>query len=504
MRVIGFVAAAACGDIKMPDVPDGAAPPVDGPVVPDIDAPPPDIDAPDAPPPGECEPGAQRCSGNTPQVCDASGMWAGDVACAQQTCIAGTCQGECAPGARQCTTSTTASCDATGQWATMPLSEPRWTRTVGGATDESMARRTGMAVAADGTIWVVGGKGTSSESDFHVAHLAADGTMLWERSFGTNNEAASTVMAVAGGGAIACGTVPRGSMGCAANRLCQACVRLDDAGNTLWQRTWGGAANDFHVGNVILPHDSNSFMIMGATTDTDAWMDMSSTVIGLDGVAAGPVRSWNRDGEDQAFDVRRAADGTFVAAGYTGGWRACQQPWLVRYNSTGALMSSYLAGPCAAEAPGVYNEQRGFGFAVLPLADGSVIMAGRQWDGANRFQGYLAKVSPTSAPVQQWRRLIGGAGDESFHAIEQLPDGGFLLAGSTTTASAGAEDAFVVRTDASGMVLWSRTYGGLAADDAQAIGRAADGSYVIAGTTASTGAGGKDYYLFDIPAVCTP
>lgn len=492
-----FVMMAACGDIKMPDVPDGAVPPpVDAPVVADIDAP-------DAPPPGECTPGAQRCSDNTPQVCDENGMWAGDVACAQQTCIAGSCQGECAPGARQCTTTTTASCDATGQWATMPLSEPRWTRTVGGATDEYLPRRTSMAVAADGTLWVVGGKGMPGASDFHIAHLAADGTMLWEHSFGSGDEAASTVMAVPGGGAIACGTVPRGSMGCAANRLCQACVRVDDAGNTVWQRTWGGAANDFHVGNVILPGEGGGFVIMGATTDTDAWMDMSSTAIGLDGVA-GPVRSWYRDGEDQAFDFRRAADGTYVVAGYTGGWRACQQPWFMRYNSAGTLMSSYLAGPCAAEAPGVYNEQRGFGFAVQPLADGSVIMVGRQWDGANRFQGFISKISPATAPVQQWRRLVGGAGDESFNAIEQLPDGGFLIAGSTTTASAGAEDVFVVRTDPAGMVLWSRTYGGLAFDDAQAIARAADGSYVIAGTTASTGAGGKDYYLIDIPAVCTP
>jgi hypothetical protein len=57
------------------------------------------------------------CSGNTVQVCDATGMWADETTCASPTpaCIAGAC-GSCTPGTQQCNGPIVETCDGSGAW----------------------------------------------------------------------------------------------------------------------------------------------------------------------------------------------------------------------------------------------------------------------------------------------------------------------------------------------------------------------------------------------------
>ena len=58
-----------------------------------------------------------------------------------------------------------------------------------------------------------------------------------------------------------------------------------------------------------------------------------------------------------------------------------------------------------------------------------------------------------------WSHTYGGPAADSCCAVISLSDGGFLLAGSTYSFGAGGVDYYVVRTDDAGEVLWSRTYG---------------------------------------------
>jgi hypothetical protein len=446
-----------------------------------------------------CEPGARRCIGNRPERCSADGQWQAAAACVNQTCVSGVCQGVCATGQRTCNTMVSAECNAVGAWSTTLHSEPRWSRTFGTVLDEQLYMRGGFAVTPAGDLLFAGGQGPSTSLDFHVLQGRADGTIAWARTFGTASESASAVLPLAGG-AVACGTVIRNSRGCTASRICAACVRFGADGSTVWQRAWSGTNNDFSGVNALVA-SGTGFQMAAFTTQSDPWVDLASVVVDASGNAS-PFRTINRDGEDGMLDARRAPDGSLVAAGYTNAWRPCQQPWVARYSEVGALIASFPMGPCTVEAPGRHSEQRGIAYSLVPLTDGSVVVVGRQWDGARRFQGFIAKVTLGATPVEQWRRLYGGAGDESFTAIEPLADGGFLIAGVTSTATAGGNDMLVVRTGAVGEVLWSRTYGGMADDQAMSIGRMPDGSYVIAGHTASTGAGGRDYQAINIVATC--
>jgi len=61
-------------------------------------------------------------------------------------------------------------------------------------------------------------------------------------------------------------------------------------------------------------------------------------------------------------------------------------------------------------------------------------------------------------------------------------------------------DVYLLKTDANGDVLWSRTYGGRGEDMAYSIQQTPDGGYIIAGVTSSFGAGGGDVYLLKTDA----
>ena len=95
---------------------------------------------------------------------------------------------------------------------------------------------------------------------------------------------------------------------------------------------------------------------------------------------------------------------------------------------------------------------------------------------------------PTRAqPIQEWSAILGGPGDEFAHAVALSRDGGFVIAGETRSYGAGSQDAWLIKLDANGDEVWSRTYGGPESDIAYAVQRTPDGGYVLAGETHSFG-----------------
>jgi len=94
-----------------------------------------------------------------------------------------------------------------------------------------------------------------------------------------------------------------------------------------------------------------------------------------------------------------------------------------------------------------------------------------------------------------WNETYGGASNDFARSVIQTSDGGYALAGNTTSFGAGASDFYLVKTDATGTMQWNRTYGGSNADGANSVVQTSDEGYAIAGYTKSFGAGGQDFYL---------
>lgn len=91
-------------------------------------------------------------------------------------------------------------------------------------------------------------------------------------------------------------------------------------------------------------------------------------------------------------------------------------------------------------------------------------------------------------------RILGDSLDNRLSAGVALPGGRLVVAGETTT-SIGDLDGWLLLIDANGDVLWSRTLGGQADDSFTSVTLAANGDLVAAGSTRSYGAGGSDAWV---------
>lgn len=140
---------------------------------------------------------------------------------------------------------------------------------------------------------------------------------------------------------------------------------------------------------------------------------------------------------------------------------------------------------------GIYNEG---GYAGLQTLDGGYIILGDSYSfGAGKFDIYLLKLSSAGDTI--WTRTYGGSDTEYGYDIVGTADSGFIIVGSTRSYGNGKRDVYLIRTDSTGEIMWSTTYGGTEDDEGRSVRQTADNGFIICGTTNSSGAGYSDLYL---------
>lgn len=93
---------------------------------------------------------------------------------------------------------------------------------------------------------------------------------------------------------------------------------------------------------------------------------------------------------------------------------------------------------------------------------------------------WLLRTKPDGSIV--WQMTYGGPGWEQLSSLEATADGGYVVAGSTRSFGGGDWDAWVLKLDGSGSVVWQRTFGGSGYDRASTVQPTMDGGYIVAGT----------------------
>jgi hypothetical protein len=259
-------------------------------------------------------------------------------------------------------------------------------------------------------------------------------------------------------------------------------VKTDSAGNEQWNQTYGGTTDDY--GWCVVQTSDGGYAIAGFTQSygaggNDFWLVKTD--------AAGNSQ-WNQTyggtNTDQGYSVVETVDGGYAIAGLTDSFGAGSLDfWLVKTDSAGVAQWNQTYGGTTGD----------FGTSVVQTSDGGYAIAGRtnSYGVGNDF--WLVKTD--AAGNSQWNQTYGGTNYEEVHSVVQTSDGGYAIAGHTTSYGAGDYDVWLVKTDASGTVQWTQAYGGTGTDYWGIVVETSDGGYAIAGITWSYGAGNEDFWL---------
>ena len=123
-------------------------------------------------------------------------------------------------------------------------------------------------------------------------------------------------------------------------------------------------------------------------------------------------------------------------------------------------------------------------YSVQQTNDGGYIIAGHTWSyGAGDSDVWLVKTNASGDTL--WTRTFGGSGLDEAHAVQQTNDGGYIIVGSTFSFASGCQ-VYLIKTDANGDTAWTKTYGGEFDDDGWSVQQTSDQGYIITGKKATT------------------
>jgi hypothetical protein len=184
---------------------------------------------------------------------------------------------------------------------------------------------------------------------------------------------------------------------------------------------------------------------------------------------------------EEIRSVEQTSDGGYIAAGITSSFGGGSvDVCLIKTNASGNLLWTKTFGGTGFD----------FGFSVQQTFDGGYIVSGSTL-GPLGDDIYLIKTDSNGDSL--WTRLFGGPSSARGNSVKQTSDSGYVVVGFTLVGT--SSDVYMIKTNSTGNVIWSKTYGGAGLDEGMSVQQTTDGGYVIAGYTASFGAGSDDFYL---------
>ncbi|MDB5166666.1 MAG: hypothetical protein JWM37_738 [Candidatus Saccharibacteria bacterium] len=191
------------------------------------------------------------------------------------------------------------------------------------------------------------------------------------------------------------------------------------------------------------------------------------------------VSTWGGTGEDSAASTAMLSDGGYITAGTTTSYGAGQSDILVnRFDNSGNVAWSRTWGGTLDDVA----------WGIAATSDGGMAVTGYTSSYGSGSQDAVI-IKYDSAGTLLWSRTWGGTAADNAYSIVQTPDGGLAITG--TTSSYGSE-VFLARYDSAGTLLWSRTWGGTSTDYSNSLAVTTDGGFVIGVGTNSFGAGSAD------------
>lgn len=303
---------------------------------------------------------------------------------------------------------------------------------------------------ADGGYIVAGGAGSNDgditenhgNSDCWIVKLNDTGSIAWQRPLGgTGGDVCYSIQQTTDGGYIVSGSSYSYDGDATSNHGNGDCwiVKLNDTGAIQWQKNIGGTNVEW--GYSIQQTTDGGYIVAGSSRSNDGDVtnnhgNQDNWVVKLND--AGNIqwqRSLGGSNDDFAYSVRQTADGGYIVAGESN-------------SNDGDITNNHGDDDCwivKLDASGAIEWQRSFGgsdvdyaLSIQQTADGGYIAAGRTMSHDGNVSGHhggsdywIIKLS--SSGGLQWQKALGGTGDGRATSIQQTTDGGYIVAGFSTS-----------------------------------------------------------------------
>lgn len=210
------------------------------------------------------------------------------------------------------------------------------------------------------------------------------------------------------------------------------------------------------------------------------------------------AKTYGGSGLEYAHSIQQTNDGGYIVAGVTKSYGAGSSDfWVLKLDTDGNIVWQKTYGDSDMESA----------LSIQQTSDGGYIVAGNTTSfptgtppygpGSPGSSDYWVLKLDSSGNVE-WQRHYGGNGGDEQNYIQQTSDGGYIVAGTTYSFGVGIRDYWILKLDSSGNVEWQKTYGGGAYEGPRSIQQTSDSGFIVAGGTASFGAGGLDSWVLKL------
>ncbi|MGA2296026.1 MAG: T9SS type A sorting domain-containing protein [FCB group bacterium] len=224
--------------------------------------------------------------------------------------------------------------------------------------------------------------------------------------------------------------------------------------------------------------------------------------------AQAPVIEWQKclggDTVDVANSIIQTSDGGYIVTGHTDSndgdvsghhiyynVLSKEDIWVVKLNSSGIIQWQKCLGGSGSDYACSIQQTSDGGYIVAGFTDSNDGDVSGNHGGDN--DSWVVKLDISGAI--QWQKCLGGSGNDWARTILQTRDGGYIVAGATTSNDGDVSgnhdsnnvywDFWVVKLDAIGKIQWQKCLGGSGYDEAWSIQQTSDGGYIVAGYTES-------------------
>ena len=284
-------------------------------------------------------------------------------------------------------------------------------------------------------------------ADVWVIKIDSDGDIIWQKTYGeSETDWVASIIQTADGGYIMAGHtgpyIPPGYTEPPDGDFDVWVVKIDSSGNIIWQKTYGGEGSDEAWSIQQTP--DNKFIVAGRTNSFgvsyDFWvfkLDENGEVIWQ--------KTYGGNSTDFGHCIQKTLDNGYIMVGYTSSFGAgSADVWILKINETGDVIWQKTYGGNG------WDE----GNFIQQTPDGKYIVAGWTYSfGAGQNDIWLLKLDENGETM--WQKTYGGsAGEINYWAstVLQALDDGYIMAGSTKSFGAGGWDFWVLKLNTSGDV----------------------------------------------------